>query len=550
MTGTKQVRIIEATKPRVSEGKPSGELLKVAAYARVSTDQDDQLNSYAVQIKEFTTRIHENPLWSFAGMYADEGISGTSKEKRPEFMRMIEEAKAGKINLILTKSLSRFARNTVDCLTVIRELRAIGVDVFFEKENIYSSDPKVDFMLTIFSSIAQEESRNISENIKWGYRKRFKDGKVTINTSRFLGFDKDENGKLQIDLEEAKTVRMIFNLFISGEPMTAIAKRLVENKIKNGLGRVAWTASTIAAILRNEKYCGDAILQKHVVVDYLSHRSIINNGIAPKYYISNNHEAIIPKDVFEGVQETLRKGHVRTNSKYGNQYPLSGIVRCGACGRVLNRHYFNFNHPNQRIVLSCKNTRRSKVECRNKPVDYETLMEATEDIIRTMQAEMPALIEDFLETLSNSMESADIFGALQAKREEIRSLEQDIKKLIDLRLNQTIPDRIQYYELALDEKSRLAETLKREVEDLQCNLGSTVRNQTRIDEIRQYLNGQLPISRGILVAIFKEIRAVSQTRIEFVLNSGIHQQGEQIVKQFNSEKTGRSLLCIVLAGRE
>ena len=186
---------------------------RVCAYARVSTDSTDQLHSYQAQISEFTKKIKANDKWEFIKMYADEGLSGTSMKKRTAFLNMIADAKAGKIDLIITKSLSRFARNTVDCLTVIRELRVIDVDVFFEKENIYSSDTKIDFMLTIFSSIAQEEARNISENVKWGFRKRFKEGKVHINTNRFLGYDKDDDGNIIINKKQAKTIKIIFNMF-------------------------------------------------------------------------------------------------------------------------------------------------------------------------------------------------------------------------------------------------------------------------------------------------------------------------------------------------
>lgn len=229
---------------------------RVCAYARVSTDQEDQINSYKAQIHEYTKHINDNPEWIFQGMYADEGLSGTSIKKRVQFLNMIDDARHGKIDLILTKSMSRFARNTVDSLTIIRELRNLGVEVFFEKENLYSSDSKVDFMLTIFSSIAQEESRNISENIKWGYRKRFKEGIVHINTNRFLGYDKDENGNIVINSQEAKTVKMIFNLYIAGYSTREIAEHLTHNNIVNGRGVVLWKPATITSILTNEKYSG------------------------------------------------------------------------------------------------------------------------------------------------------------------------------------------------------------------------------------------------------------------------------------------------------
>lgn len=272
---------------------------RVCAYARVSTDQEDQINSYNAQIKEYTERIKANPNWKFVGMYADEGISGTSMKKRLSFLEMIDDAKAGNIDLILTKSLSRFSRNTVDSLTIIRELREINVEVFFEKENLSSLDTKIDFMLTIFSSIAQEEARNISENVKWGIRKRFQEGKVKINTKRFLGYDKDDSGNLIINESEANTIRMIFNLYVAGKSYKEICEILISEKLTNGRGLVKWNPSAIKNILENEKYMGDVILQKTVVLDYLSHKSVTNNNNVPKYHIIDNHPAIVSKELFK-----------------------------------------------------------------------------------------------------------------------------------------------------------------------------------------------------------------------------------------------------------
>ncbi|HBO66872.1 MAG TPA: recombinase family protein, partial [Acholeplasmataceae bacterium] len=306
--------ILHANHPSIIKRKK-----RVCAYARVSTDTEDQINSYNAQISEYTSQIKENNDWEFVNMYADEGISGTSTKKRVNFLRMIDDAKAGKIDLILVKSLSRFARNTVDCLSIIQELRTINVEVFFEKENISSSDSKVDFMMTIFSSIAQEEARNISENVKWGIRKRYKDGNIRINTSRFLGYDKDEKGKIVINSDEAKIVKMIFNLYLSGMSYREISTLLVENNIKNGRNEIIWHPANIMHILKNEKYCGDVLLQKRVTLDYLTHKSVINKGQAPQYYIENNHEPIISRELFQVVQQTLKnRSKNNESSRYGN----------------------------------------------------------------------------------------------------------------------------------------------------------------------------------------------------------------------------------------
>jgi len=350
--------------------------LRVCAYARVSSDSDDQLNSYNAQIQEFERRIKANDEWEFHGLYADEGISGTGMKKRPEFLKMIQDAKDGKIDLILTKSLSRFARNTVDTLTLVQEFRRIGVEIYFEKENIYSSDSKVDFMLTIFSSIAQEESRNISDNVKWGIKKRYKEGKVRINTNRFLGYDKDDTGKIIINETQAKTIRLIFKLFISGKSLGDISRLLINLKVENGHGLVKWHPSTVKVILQNEKYCGDALLQKYVTQDYLTHKRIKNDGLEPKYYIKDNHEGIVSRKDFELVQDILAKKYLTTKngSKFTSKYPLSGIVFCGECGNKMNRHHYNYGKYNQRVVLSCKNRGKGKPkhDCTSKPLDNKT----------------------------------------------------------------------------------------------------------------------------------------------------------------------------------
>lgn len=241
---------------------------RVAAYARVSTDSDEQLSSYEAQVDNYTKKIRENPTWEFVAVYADEGVTGTNTKKREGFNRMIEDALAGKIDLILTKSISRFARNTVDALTTIRSLKEKGVEVYFEKENIYTLDAKGEVMLTIMSSLAQEESRSISENVTWGKRKSMADGKVSLAYSHFLGYEKGPDGILQIVEEEAKVVRKIYSLFLSGRTVRSIADQLTHEGILTPSGKTKWSVSTIMSILQNEKYKGDTLLQKTYTADF------------------------------------------------------------------------------------------------------------------------------------------------------------------------------------------------------------------------------------------------------------------------------------------
>ena len=261
----KQVKIVQ---PRMVID-PSGAFAKqlkkrVCAYVRVSTDNLEQKTSYTAQTEEYTSRIQNNPEWIFSGIYADEGISGTSTKHRKQFNAMMDAARRGEIDMILTKSISRFARNTVDCLNFIREMRTINVEIFFEKENIYSSDPKVDFLLTIMSSIAQEEARNVSENVKWNVQKRFNDGVPIVNTARFLGYTKDrKGGNLVVVPEEAKLVQTIFQMYVSGVGPQTIANHMESIGALTGAKASKWSISTVQSILKNEKYTGDLVQQKN-----------------------------------------------------------------------------------------------------------------------------------------------------------------------------------------------------------------------------------------------------------------------------------------------
>ena len=483
---------------------------RVCAYARVSTDTEDQLHSYQAQIKEFTQKITDNDQWEFIGMYADEGISGTSIKKRTEFLRMVEDAKAGKIDLILTKSLSRFARNTVDCLTVVRELREINVEIYFEKENLYSSDSKIDFMLTIFSSIAQEESRNISENIKWGFRKRFKEGKVHINTNRFLGYDKDDDGKIIINEAEAKIVRLIYDMYIAGSSLKDIVNFLTENEIPNGRKEIFWTSATISTILTNEKYCGDAILQKRVVLDYLSHKSVKNNGHAPKYYIMDNHEPIIPRLKHELVQELKKKrAKKKSTSRYGNIYALSGIVFCGCCGRVMNRHYYNYGKPSQRIVLSCKNRYKDIHECDNKPIDNDTLEKAIIESIKSLNIQRPAIVDETLELVKSSLDSSFIDKAIREVQAEIKVVDKSIKEIISINVSSMAENTDFYKDLYNEKKLELGE-LKVKLQSLKTALVDHHLHDDRLNQINDFLKGYTSLNKNILLGVFKAIIAIDK----------------------------------------
>ena len=244
--------------------------LRVAAYCRVSTDSDEQATSYEAQVEHYTEFIKKNPEWEFAGIFADDGISGTNTKKREEFNRMIEECMSGRIDMIITKSISRFARNTLDCLKFIRQLKEKNIPVYFEKENINTMDAKGEVLLTIMASLAQQESQSLSQNVKLGIQYRYQQGHVQVNHNRFLGYTKDANGHLIIEEEEAKVVRRIYREYLEGASLNGIGRGLEADGILTGAGKKRWRPETVQKILKNEKYMGDALLQKTYTVDFLS----------------------------------------------------------------------------------------------------------------------------------------------------------------------------------------------------------------------------------------------------------------------------------------
>ena len=304
---------------------------KVAAYARVSTDHEEQQSSYEAQVDYYTQYIRERDDWEFVAVYADEGITGCNTKKRDGFNSMVEDALAGKIDLIVTKSVSRFARNTVDSLTTIRKLKEHGIEVYFEKEGIWTFDSKGELLLTIMSSLAQEESRSISENCTWGQRKRFADGKVTVPFKRFLGYDRGPDGNLVVNEEQAKIVRRIFGMFLTGMSPAMIAHTLTKEGIPTPGGNHKWYASFIRSILANEKYKGDALLQKVYTTDFLTKKKKKNNGEVPQYYVKDNHTAIIDEKTFALVQTKLA-GRTPGQNRLSSVSIFSSKIVCGDCG--------------------------------------------------------------------------------------------------------------------------------------------------------------------------------------------------------------------------
>lgn len=325
---------------------------KVAAYARVSTDHEEQQSSYEAQVSYYTDYIQSRTDWEFAGIFADEGISGCSIKGRQGFQAMIEEALNGGINLIITKSVSRFARNTVDSLSTIRKLKEHNVECYFEKENIWTFDSKCELMLSILSSISQEESRSISENVTWGHRRRMADGKVSVPFGRFLGYDRGEHGELIVNEQEAEIVREIYRLFLSGLTPHGIGKELTSRGIPTPGGKVKWTASTVKSILTNEKYKGDALLQKTFTPDYLTKKTKKNDGQIPQYYVENSHPAIVTSEMYDAVQAEMERRNA-CKSRYSGVDILASKLICGECGSFYSPKVWHSTDQYRRTIYQC-----------------------------------------------------------------------------------------------------------------------------------------------------------------------------------------------------
>lgn len=358
----RRVRVIPATKTQGAIHSTHDGKKRVAAYCRVSTDSEEQLNSYEAQKSYYTQKIADSPDWEMAGIYADEGISGTSMKKRTEFKKMITACKRGHIDLIITKSLSRFARNTVDCLETVRLLKANGIGVYFEKENINTLTESSEFLITLFSGFAQAESESLSKNIAWGKQKSAEAGKVDFQYKKMLGYRKGVDGQPEIVPEEAEIIRRIYRRYLAGCSLGQIKQELEQDNIPTAQKVERWSSAVIHNILTNEKYMGDALLQKTYITDCITKKVKKNMGERPMYYVENNHPAIILRETFDQVQKemtrrsskrkVLQKSGKTELGKYSGKYALTELLVCGECGSPYKRVTWARNGK-KRIVWRC-----------------------------------------------------------------------------------------------------------------------------------------------------------------------------------------------------
>ncbi len=513
--------------------------LRVASYSRVSTDMEEQLTSFHAQKAYYTEKILRNPAWTLAGTYADEGISGACAENRPDFMRMIRHCKKGKIDLIITKSISRFARNTLDSVGYVRKLKAMGVGVLFEKENINTMDENSEVVLTILASLAQEELNSLSLNVKIGKRMAMKAGKVTYQYSSFYGYEKGDDNRPRPIPERATVVIRIFEQYLAGDTSRTIAEDLNWEQIPYLNGK-NWTEPTIRRMLVNEKYCGDVILQKTYIADPISKKVKINNGELPKIFIKNNHEPIIERELFEKVQEehTRRSSKRKISSatitekgKYSSMYALSEILICGHCGTPYRRVTWKKGEVRQ-AVWRCLNRLNHGIKycTESVTVDEESLHKAI------MGAILSSYNPNKLIPMALTKELRDAMRKQADNTIDIGQMERKIASLIEQVME--IVQKEKHYESLKEEQadcekmkalSDEAKQLQEVVDAYKARHQGEADIETNLAEIQAYLDSQpqdiLVYNDSLVRQTIHTIKVMDANRIIIYFKNGaVHEQ--------------------------
>ena len=418
--------------PLTHEPKNKARKKNVAAYARVSTKEEEQTNSYNAQIDHYTAYCSSRPDWNFVGMYADKGITGTSRKHRVQFNKMIEDALDGKIDLIVLKSVQRFARNTLDTVGLARQLREAGVEVIFEENNITNFDPNGELNLTINASIAQEESRQISSNVKWGKDKRYRQGIISAAYSHFLGYDKhptDPKIGFIVNKEQAEVVRKIYKEFLRGKTPTAICKLLESEGIKTPTGKDKWSVSTVTGILTNEKYKGDAHIRKTYVSDYLTKKIIKNKGEVESFYVTKHHEPIIDREEWEIVQDELKR-RKELGSSYSCSSTFSGRLFCGDCGKLYGLKVWHSTSEYRREVYQCNaKFDKNQPKCKTPTFTEDELKGLFLKAYAKFIGDKKQIIEDtdeMVKILCDTTELEKDIGILKAKDEDVILLAENL----------------------------------------------------------------------------------------------------------------------------
>lgn len=442
----KEVEIITANLNVYNKDFVDKVIKKVCAYARVSTDNEEQLTSYSSQINYYTEKIKSNPNWEFVGIYADEGISGTQAKNRTEFLRMIEDAKAGKIDIIIAKSISRFARNTLDTLKYVRELREHNVDVFFEKENIHTLDMDSEMFLTFYSAFAQAESESISMNIKLGYKAKMKRGEACGNPECYGFIWNKEKQELEINEEQAKNVRLMFDWYINGKGVHIIAKELNKRNILTLKGR-KWTHTTVRNVINNDKYVGDLRLQKYYVENPITHKTKVNKGERDIYLVKNHHKPIITREVWEKAcsitnkrKRPIKDGKPTDYSKYSLRYPFSSKIICGYCGAIFTRKMGRVKQDGTRTPYwACQRRAQERYDCEDSKFIRESLLqEIFVELYNKLNEERTTNNINLLSAIKKMTEETVFEKDIKRLENEKVKLNDRLSNLVDMKLDNII----------------------------------------------------------------------------------------------------------------
>ena len=529
------VEVIPATWNPADESVREIRKLRVAAYCRVSTELEQQQSSYDIQIEYYTRHIMQNPNWIFAGVFADDGRSATNTFRRDDFNQLMNQCMKGKVDMVITKSISRFARNTVDCISWVRKLREKNVAVYFEKENLNTLDDSTEMILTILSSQAQEESRAISTNVKWGYARKFEKGEST--RQRSYGFRKAPTGEMCIVEEEAAVIRNMARWFLDGDSLERIKHRLEDAGIETTTGKKTWSTGTIYNILTNEKIMGDVLLQKTFTADYLTKRRVKNSGQQKQYYVKNHHEAIIPKTVYYKIQEeiarrsSLKKAGTRKGKTaqgvYSSKYALTGIMVCNECGAHYRRTTWAKNGKKV-IVWRCINRlEHGTKRCHESPtLKEEVIQEAIMGKLHSLSIDQEE--ENFLNGVKEDiLRAAKVVGGACTEEEIDKTIEELRDQLMDYvgmaarehGGENWYSDRMRKLGLQISELKRRRES---------------IREQEKIRDEYEYLDQEISRIIGetggtsgaefdniFIRQIVREIRVISKNKLQIQLRTGM-----------------------------
>ena len=529
------VEVIPATWNPADESVREIRKLRVAAYCRVSTELEQQQSSYDIQIEYYTRHIMQNPNWIFAGVFADDGRSATNTFRRDDFNQLMDQCLKGKVDMVITKSISRFARNTVDCISWVRKLKEKNVAVYFEKENLNTLDDSTEMILTILSSQAQEESRAISTNVKWGYARKFEKGEST--RQRSYGFRKTPTGEMCIVEEEAAVIRNMARWFLDGDSLERIKHRLEEAGIETTTGKKTWSTGTIYNILTNEKIMGDVLLQKTFTADYLTKRRVKNSGQQKQYYVKNHHEAIIPKAVYYKIQEeiarrsSLKKAGTRKGKTaqgvYSSKYALTGIMVCNECGAHYRRTTWAKNGKKV-IVWRCINRlEHGTKRCHESPtLKEEVIQEAIMGKLHSLSIDQEE--ENFLNGVKEDiLRAAKVVGGACTEEEIDKTIEELRDQLMDYvgmaarehGGENWYSDRMRKLGLQISELKRRRES---------------IREQEKIRDEYEYLDQEISRIIGetggatgaefdniFIRQIVREIRVISKNKLQIQLRTGM-----------------------------